>query len=92
MTATALLYSLLLLKLIHQLVLLDLGCKVAGDALLPVRDLEGGGVAPGLEGELLLNDGDEAAGPAESGELVDDPGDEVRVEEVGAAASEKREV
>ena len=33
----------------------DVVGEVAWDALLPARDLEGRGVAPGLEGELGLD-------------------------------------
>ena len=74
--------------LVHEGVAQHIVGEVARVALLPVGDFEGGGVAPRLEGELLVDDAGEAVGPLEAGEGGDGRFNETFADEVGAAAHE----
>ena len=70
---------------LHDLVAADVAGEVARDALLPAGDLEGRGVAPGLEGELGLDGVGEVLRPAIARKGGGGALDELRVDEVGAA-------
>ena len=67
----------------------DVVGEVAWDALLPARDLEGRGVAPGLEGELGLDGVGEMLRPAVAREGGSGALDELGVDEVGAAEEQR---